>query len=228
MHSSRTWLWPFFNVYENKLTGQKTYNMPWPFIQYRSGANIKSKRFFPLYSYSKNKHVEKGFIVWPIYRYKNEILASEYFTTQSFLFFLYKEDKFYSIEKDEVIREFSSLWPIYSMDSDQDGYDFRIFAPIESFFSKNTKIREIWSPLWSVVRVRSNQSESSTSLLFNFIKFERDKINQSSEFSINLLIPLVSNYSNKDSNEFNILGGFLGFKTGEDAKIRILYIPIEL
>ena len=228
LYSSRTWLWPFFNVYENKLTGQKTYNMPWPIIQYKSGANIKSKRFFPLYSYSKNKHVEKGFIVWPIYRYKNEILASEYFTTQSFLFFLYKEDKFYSIEKDEVIREFSSLWPIYSMDSDQDGYDFRIFAPIESFFSKNTKIREIWSPLWSVVRVRSNQSESSTSLLFNFIKFERDKINQSSEFSINLLIPLVSNYSNKDSNEFNILGGFLGFKTGEDAKIRILYIPIEL
>ena len=114
------------------------------------------------------------------------------------------------------------------MDSDQDGYDFRIFAPIESFFSKNTKIREIWSPLWSVVRVKSNPSESSTSLLFNFINFETDKINQSSEFSINLLIPLVSNYSNKDSNEFNILGGFLGFKTGEDAKIRILYIPIKL
>ena len=31
----------------------------------------------------------------------------------------------------------------------------------------------------------------------------------------------------KIQNEFSILGGFFGYKTGEDAKIRILYIPID-
>ena len=35
-HSSTTFLWPFFNIYEDKLRDQKTYNMPWPIIQYKS------------------------------------------------------------------------------------------------------------------------------------------------------------------------------------------------
>ena len=47
-------------------------------------------------------------------------------------------------------------------------------------------------------------------------------------FIINLLIPIISKESTKESNEFSILGGFFGYKTGEDAKIRILYIPIDL
>ncbi len=227
-HSSTTFLWPFFNIYEDKLRDQKTYNMPWPIIQYKSGSNIKSKRFFPLYSYSKSKYVEKGFFVWPLYRYKNEILASEYFKTKSLLFFLYKQDSFYSLSDNKVNKEFSSLWPIYSIDSDREGYDFRMFAPIESFFSKNAKIREIWSPLWSIVRIQKEKSKSSTSLLFNFIKYSKDEEIDESSFSINLLIPIISNESKKDSNEFSILGGFFAFKTGEDAKIRILYIPIDL
>ena len=228
VHSSTTFLWPFFNVYEYKIRDQKTYNMPWPLIQYKSGSNIKSKRFFPLYSYSKSKHVEKGFILWPLYRHKSEILASEYFETKSLLFFLYKQDTFYSLSDNEVNKEFSSLWPIYSIDTDRDGYDFRIFAPIESFFSKNTKIREIWSPLWSVVRIKKENSKSSTSLLFNFIKYEVDEDIKETSFSINLLIPIISNESTDKHNEFKILGGFLGYKTGEDAEIRILYIPISL
>ena len=45
---------------------------------------------------------------------------------------------------------------------------------------------------------------------------------------INLLIPIISNESTDKHNEFKILGGFLGYKTGEDAEIRILYIPISL
>ena len=114
------------------------------------------------------------------------------------------------------------------MDSNRNGYDFRMFAPIESFFSKNAKIREIWSPLWSIVRIQKEDSKSSTSLLFNFIKYVKDEKIDESRFSINLLIPIISNESTKDSNEFSILGGFFGYKTGEDAKIRILYIPIDL
>ena len=228
VHSSRTFLWPFFNIYEDKIRDQKTYNMPWPIIQYKSGANIKSKRFFPIYSYSKSKYVEKGFFIWPLYRYKNEILASEYFKTKSFLFFLYKEDISYELETNKIIKEFSSLWPIYSMDSTSDGYDFRIFAPIESFFSKNTKIREIWSPLWSIIRIKKNNEIETTSILFNFIKFNKNLETRKNKFSINFFIPLISNESSDNTNEFNILGGFLGLKTGEDAKIRILYIPIDL
>ena len=98
------------------------------------------------------------------------------------------------------------------MDSNRNGYDFRMFAPIESFFSKNAKIREIWSPLWSIVRIQKEDSKSSTSLLFNFIKYVKDEKIDESSFSINLLIPIISNESTKDSNEFSILGGFLAIK----------------
>ena len=60
-----------------------------------------------------------------------------------------------------------------------------------------------------------------------FLTSKDEEIDESS-FSINLLIPIISNESKKDSNEFSILGGFFAIKTGEDAKIRILYIPIDL
>ena len=64
--------------------------------------------------------------------------------------------------------------------------------------------------------------------MFNFIKYEVDEDIKETSFSINLLIPIISNESTDKHNEFKILGGFLGYKTGEDAEIRILYIPISL
>ena len=228
IHEARTYLWPFFNVYVDKLRNQKTYNMPWPFVQYKQGVNIKSKRFFPFYSYVKTKNVEKGFFLWPTYRYKNEILGTDYFKTKSFLFFLYKQDTYYDLRKNIIKKEFSSLWPIYSIDSDINGYDLRIFSPVESFFSNNIKVRKIWSPLWSVIRIRDDNFSSETSILFNFISYKNDKVNKTKKTSINLLLPILYNESSAKSNKFNILGGLFGLETGERTKIRILYIPISL
>jgi len=228
IHEARSYLWPFFNVYVDKLRNQKTYNMPWPFIQYKDGVNIKSKRFFPFYSYVKTKNVEKGFFLWPIYKYKNEILGTEYFKTESFLFFLYKQDTYYDLRKNIIKKEFSSLWPLYSKDSNLDGYDLRIFSPLESFFSSNIKIRKIWSPLWSAIRIRNDKSFTETSILFNLVSYKNDKINNKKRFRVNFLLPIISNVSTPESNNFNILGGLIGLETGEKTKIRILYIPIEL
>jgi len=228
IHEARTYLWPFFNVYVDKLRNQKTYNMPWPFIQYKQGINIKSKRFFPFYSYVKTKNVEKGFFLWPTYKYKNEILGTDYFKTKSFLFFLYKQDTYYDLRKNIIKKEFSSFWPIYSIDSDLNGYDLRIFSPVESFFSNNVKVRKIWSPLWSVIRIRDDSFSSETSILFNFLSYKNNKVDKIKEVSVNFLLPIISNQSTPKSNKFNVLGGLLGIETGEETKIRILYIPISL
>ena len=228
LHKSKTYLWPFFNIYTDKTRGQTTYNMPWPIIQYKQGVNIKSQRFFPFYSYVKTPNVEKGFYFWPIYRYKNEILATEYYKTQSFLFFLYRQDTHYDLRTNEISKEFSSLWPIYSKDTYADGYDFRIFSPIESFFSKNQKIKKVWSPMWSVLRIQDDSSVFRTSIFFNLIKYKNDKYNNTKEFSINFLIPIISHESHKTGTKFNILGGLLGLETGDKSKIRILYIPINI
>jgi hypothetical protein len=228
LHKSKTYLWPFFNIYLDKTSNQTTYNMPWPIIQYKKGVNIKSQRFFPLYSYVKTRNVEKGFYLWPLYRYKNEILATDYFKTKSFLFFLYKEDTYYDLRTNTVKKEFSSLWPLYSKDTYEDGYDFRIFSPVESFFSKNEKIRKIWSPMWSIVRLQDDSKSSQFSLLFNLIKTENDKENRRKKFSVNFLLPIISLESEVEKTKFNILGGLLGFETGDNSKIRILYIPINI
>ena len=228
VHEARTYLWPFFNVYVDKIRNQKTYNMPWPFIQYKQGANIKSKRFFPFYSYVKTKNVEKGFFLWPLYKYKNEILGTDYFKTKSFLFFLYKQDTYYDLRENKIKKEFSSFWPIYSKDSDLNGYDLRILSPVESFFSNNVKVRKIWSPLWSFIRVRNDNTLSETSILFNFISYKNNKIENKKRFAINILLPIIANESDSSSNKFNILGGLIGLETGEKKKIRILYIPISL
>jgi len=120
------------------------------------------------------------------------------------------------------------LWPFYSKDSNLDGYDLRIFSPLESFFSSNIKIRKIWSPLWSAIRIRSDKSSSETSILFNLVSYKNDKVNNKKRFRVNFLLPIISNESTPESNNFNILGGLIGLETGEKTKIRILYIPIGL
>ena len=228
VHQSKTFLWPFFNVYTDKVRNQTTYNMPWPLVQYKKGVNIKSKRFFPFYSYVKSKNVEKGFFLWPVYKYKNEILSTDYFKTKSFLLFIYKQDTYYDLRDNTISREFSSLWPIYSKDTFEGGYEFHIFSPLESFFSKNEKLRKFWSPMWSIFRIRNDENSSETSILFNLIRFERDKVNNRKEFSINFILPIVSSEVHNKERKFNILGGLLGLETGEKSKIRILYIPINI
>ena len=89
-------------------------------------------------------------------------------------------------------------------------------------------MRKIWSPLWSIIRIKEDNFSSETSILFNLISYKNNKIDKKKELSVNLLLPLISNESTMKSNKFNILGGFLGFETGEKRKIRILYIPISL
>ena len=89
-------------------------------------------------------------------------------------------------------------------------------------------MRKIWSPLWSFIRVRNDNTLSETSILFNFISYKNNKIENKKRFAINILLPIVANESDSSSNKFNILGGLIGLETGEKKKIRILYIPISL
>ena len=82
--------------------------------------------------------------------------------------------------------------------------------------------------MWSIFRIRNDENSSETSILFNLIRFERDKVNNRKEFSINFIFPIVSNEVHNKERKFNILGGLLGLETGEKSKIRILYIPINI
>ena len=82
--------------------------------------------------------------------------------------------------------------------------------------------------MWSVLRIQDDSSVFRTSIFFNLIKYKNDKYNNSKEFSINFLIPIISHESHKTGTKFNILGGLLGLETGDKSKIRILYIPINI
>jgi hypothetical protein len=82
--------------------------------------------------------------------------------------------------------------------------------------------------MWSIVRLQDDSKSSQFSLLFNLIKIENDKENQRKKFSVNFLLPMVSLESEVEKTKFNILGGLLGFETGDNSKIRILYIPINI
>ncbi len=82
--------------------------------------------------------------------------------------------------------------------------------------------------MWSILRIQEDASVFRTSIMFNLIKYKNDRPNKSKEFSINFLIPIISHSSNDNGTKFNILGGFLGLETGDESKIRILYIPINI
>jgi len=149
-----SYLWPFFGYTDRTQPTRYHENRYfWPFLVQGRGERSVS-RYAPFYTHSEKKGIEKTWVMWPVYREKRLSEAGIAQTQRQVLYFLY-----WSLEQRSLTNpsaapaEKSHLWPVYSFwDNGAGRRQFQFPSPLEIFFPDNERVRQSWSPLFSLYR----------------------------------------------------------------------------
>lgn len=148
-------LWPFFGYTDR--TQPTLYHETryfWPLLVRGRGDNRHVDRFGPFFTHSIKKGTDKTWVMWPVYREKRWQDSGIAQTQRQVLYFLY-----WSLEQKSLTNpaaapaEKSHLWPLYShWDNGAGREQFQFPSPLEVFFPDNERVRQSWSPLFSLYR----------------------------------------------------------------------------
>ncbi len=203
---SRTWLWPFFSVIEDRERGFKEWQMPWPFLVFARGEGENTDRVFPFYSRSVSRNVQSGFLLWPLYKVNRVTAPPLERERERILFFLYSNVRETNTLRQTVAKRVD-LWPLYAYREDHEGNRrWQALAVLEPIVPLNHAVDHVYSPLWSVWRREENAREeaSSTSILWNLYRHER----------------------RRERTKASLLFGLFQYESGGSGKrLKIFYIP---
>lgn len=152
---NESYLWPFFG-YTDRTQPVRYHETRyfWPFLVRGRGDDREVDRFGPFFTHSVRKGTDKTWVMWPVYREKRWSEAGVAQTQRQVLYFLY-----WSLEQRSLTNpaaapaEKSHLWPLYSRwDNGAGRRQFQFPSPLEVFFPDNERIRQSWSPLFSLFR----------------------------------------------------------------------------
>jgi hypothetical protein len=204
---STSYLWPLgLTITEDRERKYKEIGLPWPLWVYAEGPGKHTRRVWPIYSHSKNAHLQSDFILWPIYKYNRFSAEGIERERTRILFFLYSdtEEKNTETGRSRTRREF---WPLYSYRKDLEGNErLQVLSVLEPVLPNNKSIERNYSPIYSIWRSEKNavRGEKTVSLLWNL-------------------------YRNRQSREGSswsaFFGMFSGEKDAEGKRGRLFFIP---
>jgi len=151
--------YPFFSWGADKETGAREYNMPWPLIQIQDVRNpyTYKRYFFPFYGIYKFRKKSARYIT-PFY-FDMENVTNRYRTRQTFFLPMLWVSERYGTSARTGFPEkrsfFMKFWPFfhYLDDSEQGDFRFNMLSPL--FYSRESDIDRIFSPVWSLITVKS-------------------------------------------------------------------------
>jgi len=226
--SNKGYLWPFIQHTVNHNTGNERWDMPWPIISVTKGGIVEQKRIFPFYARAvREDNDEDGYILWPLYRYKNIKLESYQRNKKSFLLFIYKDLKYEPIVDGVKPKRKIDLWPIFTYEKKANGKsNFHIFTLFEPFVHSNDRLYRNYASFWRLfVWEKNEENVTRTSLLWNLVStYDSEDL---FVFDIRPIIPLFNVTKSENYKSWTILGGILGYKKKDEKDIiKFLYIPI--
>jgi len=206
----KSYLWPFFNYYEDRENDIYRYDIPWPLFNYTRGSKYE-KRLFPLYANEKYEEDEEGFVLWPLYRYKTLNLNDYKISRKSFMLFLYKDIAEIPTETGGRDSRRIELWPIFTYKRDREGNKYiKIFSILEPFLPNNKPISDNFSSFWRIYeKTISSEGKKTTKILWNSYRSESDS--DSRTVQISPLLPLFEYNRHLNSSKYEIFGGLIEF-----------------
>lgn len=227
---NRGYFWPFVQQTTNQKKGDKRWDLPWPIFNFTRGKTTNQIRIFPFYSRTrKNENDEDGYIMFPIYNYKNLTLESYRRERKSVFFFLYKDLKEKPIVEGTQPRRRIDMWPLFSYNKDSLGNrNLHALTVFEPFIRSNDRLYRNYAPMWRVFTwERSADNITRSSLLWNTVSVYRDE--KDFVFNISPFMPLFKYFSGKSGMSWNIMGGLIGYSSkGGGSTLKILYMPIKI
>jgi hypothetical protein len=219
---STTFLWPFFNIVDDRGKKYREWDLPWPFIVFARGEGKTTSRIWPLFSQAHDATRESGFYLWPVYKY-NRLHADPLDRERTrILFFLYSDVMEKNTATGKHLRRVD-LWPLFTCHRDFNGdRRLQLIAPLEPFLPNHKSIERNWSPLWSLWRSETSgqTNANSQSLLWNL--YRRDVTPEGKKCS--LLFGLFQYESGGGGEHWRLL--YLPFGR-EPAKPAPAFQPVE-
>lgn len=169
-------LWPFFG-YTARTTPWRYHETRyfWPFLVQGHGDDRLVNRWGPFYTHSVIKGTDKTWIAWPFFRQARWTTGDIAQTKTQFLYVFY-----WSLEQRSATQpnlapaSVRHVWPLFSTwDNGAGRRQTLALSPFEVFFPGNTKIREVWSPLFALYRYdQRTPGHARHSLLWDLITWE--------------------------------------------------------
>ncbi len=173
---SENFLWPFFG-YTDRTAPWRYHETRylWPFFVQGRGGEHSINRWGPFYSHSVTKGIETFWIGWPLYREKRWTEQGLAQTQTQFLWRLYWSlDQRSATNPALAPATIRHVWPLFSTwDNGAGRRQVQAFSPFEVFFPGNTKLREVWAPLFALYRYDQRApGHERHSLLWDLISWE--------------------------------------------------------
>jgi hypothetical protein len=215
-------LWPFFGYTDRTLPvrySERRYL--WPFLMQGRGDVHYVNRWAPFYTHSINKGYDKRWFAWPVLRYaewQDEAVARK--RTQLLYFLYWHEQQRVAGHPQSPAADLTHVWPLYSNWENGTGRrQWQFFSPLDVFFPGNEKIRHAWSPLFAIARYeRQAPGEARTSLLWNFVTWEKHAAAERSEFHVG---PLFGMTRQADEKRITVGNGLLSWRRSAERGWRM-------
>lgn len=184
------YLWPFFG-YTDRTTPWRYHETRyfWPFFVQGRGDDRYVNRWGPFYTHSIIKGTDKTWIAWPFFRRAHWTTDNIAQAKTQFLYVLY-----WSLEQRSTTNPKAApasirhVWPLFSIWNNGAGRRQTLaLSPFEVFFPGNTKVREVWSPLFALYRFDQRApGHERHSLLWDIVSWETRSSPKSAKRSASL------------------------------------------
>lgn len=227
---NRSYLGPLISFTENEKKGTKRTDIPWPFVTFSEG-DVERTRVFPFYSktINENSNDEKGFVLWPVYSYKDTTLYDHSVHRKSVFLIFYKNIEKVSLDDGESIAKRVHFWPFFSYERDEEGYtNFHTLSLFEPFVRSNDRLYRNYSSFWRLYEKQTSpDGDEFTSVLWNI--YSSKKTEDTHTVELKPLLPVFTYKKLGETKKFNLLGGFFGFENRKDGKyLNLLYFSIPV
>lgn len=170
------YLWPFFGYTDR--TQPWHYHETryfWPFFVQGRGDDRYVNRWGPFYTHSIIKGTDKTWVMWPLFRQAKWTEQNVAQTKTQFFYFLYWSlDQRSATNPNVPHAHVRHVWPLFSTwDNGAGRKQTLALSPFEVFFPNNQKIRETWSPFFSLYKYdQRSPGNERHSLLWDLIRWE--------------------------------------------------------
>lgn len=217
-------LWPFFGYTER--TGAKAYaetRYLWPLLVQGHGAEKSVSRWAPFYTHSVNRGYEKTWYLWPLLRTATWSESGLSRDRTQLLYFLFWSETQRRPGANAAPAQLTHLWPLLSEWEDGAGRSqWQMPSPLEVFFPGNAKVRQVWSPLFTLVRHEQNApGESRTSLLWDAITWETRERGTVREFHLG---PIAGYVAGEGEQRLRLFGGLCSITRNRAGQRRVLWL----
>lgn len=226
--SSTTILWPFFSWGYNKKSGERSYNLPWPFVQIMDSEKpaIKKRIFFPFYG-RYNYTSYESFFVTPFYfriKKENDFYSSAYHYNFIIAWYFKRDYKAEHEYYGNSWRYFK-LWPLFQAEWSNNGL-FAINVLSILPFRDRGGYEKLYQPFWTVFEYRKdpNGNKHLGLLLRAYYQVWSDDY-------FKMKIPFVISYEKRKDKllDFTILLNAFGYENKPHKTcIRFLWIPFKI